>query len=68
MLVSCLPYSLTLKMAVILSSEMYADFQQTMWHQIMVDRTLQNILPQIVMKGPYAMVTDLSNQDLIFRW
>jgi hypothetical protein len=43
MLVSCLVYSLTLKLEVTCSSEKAADFQQTTWHYIPEDRTLHNL-------------------------
>jgi hypothetical protein len=41
-LVSCLPYSLTLKMEVTCSSEMSVDFQRTTLHYIPKVRTLHN--------------------------
>jgi hypothetical protein len=40
MLVSCLAYSMTLKMEATCSSETLVDFQMTMWHCISEDRTL----------------------------
>jgi hypothetical protein len=41
-LVSCSPYSLTLKMEAICSSETLVDFQQTTFHYIPEDNTLHN--------------------------
>jgi hypothetical protein len=40
--VSCLAYSLTLKMEAIWSSKMYVAFQQTAWRYIPEDRTLHH--------------------------
>jgi hypothetical protein len=41
-LVSCLAYSLTLKMRATCSSEMLVDLHLATWHYIPEDRTLQN--------------------------
>jgi hypothetical protein len=42
MLVSCLVYSLTMKMEAIYSSETSVDFQSTIWRYVPEDITLQN--------------------------
>jgi hypothetical protein len=44
MLLSCLFYSLTLKMEEMYSSETSIDFQRTTWRYIAEDRTLQSEL------------------------
>jgi hypothetical protein len=45
--VSCLAYSLTLKMEATCSSKTSVDFQQTAWHYIPEDRTLyKNVIKQ----------------------
>jgi hypothetical protein len=44
MLVSCLAYSLILKMEVTCSSETQVDFQWTTWQYIAEDRTLVSLL------------------------
>jgi hypothetical protein len=62
MLVSCLAYSVTLKMEATCSSKTLVDFQRTTWHYIPEDRTLGWVL--CVMCFPVDLSTLLQGQTL----